>query len=116
MVMHKLARDQHEAMIATARDHYRIKRDAMLSALASHMPASVRWTRPEGGLFVWVTLPASMNGAELLKRAIAEVKVAFVPGGAFFADDTGANTLRLSYSLPEPDTIAEGVRRLASLL
>jgi DNA-binding transcriptional MocR family regulator len=116
MVMHKLARDQHEAMVATARDHYRIKRDAMLSALASHMPASVRWTRPEGGLFVWVTLPASMNGAELLKRAIAEVKVAFVPGGAFFADDTGANTLRLSYSLPEPDTIAEGVRRLASLL
>jgi DNA-binding transcriptional MocR family regulator len=116
MVMHELARRRHQALIAAARNHYRVKRDAMLSALAAHMPAGVRWTRPEGGLFVWVTLPEAVNGADLLKRAIAEANVAFVPGGAFFADGSGANTMRLSYSLPEPADIAEGVRRLGSLL
>jgi DNA-binding transcriptional MocR family regulator len=116
MVMHELARSRHQVLIAAARDHYRVKRDAMLTALAAHMPAAVRWTRPEGGLFVWVTLPEGVNGADLLKRAIAEANVAFVPGGAFFADGSGANTMRLSYSLPEPADIAEGVRRLGSLL
>jgi DNA-binding transcriptional MocR family regulator len=116
MVMHELARRRHQALIAAARNHYRVKRDAMLTALAAHMPAGVRWTRPEGGLFAWVTLPEGVNGADLLKRAIAEANVAFVPGGAFFADGSGANTMRLSYSLPEPADIAEGVRRLGSLL
>jgi DNA-binding transcriptional MocR family regulator len=116
MVMHDLARMRHAALIAAACDHYRVKRDAMLTALKAHMPSGVRWTRPEGGLFVWVTLPEGVNGADLLRQAIEEVKVAFVPGGAFFADGSGANTIRLSYSLPEPSDIAEGVRRLASLL
>jgi DNA-binding transcriptional MocR family regulator len=116
MVMFELAREGLETLIPRARDHYRVKRDAMLAALAAHMPADVRWSRPEGGLFVWVTLPAGVNGADLLKRAVEQVKVAFVPGGAFFADHSGANTIRLSYSLPEPGDIAEGVRRLASLL
>jgi DNA-binding transcriptional MocR family regulator len=116
MVMYELARSRHEGLIAAARDHYRVKRDAMLAALAAHMPEGVRWTKPEGGLFVWVTLPDGVNGADLLKRAIAEANVAFVPGGAFFADGSGANTIRMSYSLPEPADIAEGVRRLGSLL
>ena len=116
MVMHDLARVRHAALIAAACDHYRVKRDAMLTALKAHMPSGVRCTRPEGGLFVWVTLPEGVNGADLLRQAIEEVKVAFVPGGAFFADGSGANTIRLSYSLPEPGEIAEGVRRLASLL
>jgi hypothetical protein len=75
----------------------------------------VRWTKPQGGLFVWATLPEEVSGAELLERAIREVKVAFVPGGAFFHDGSGANTIRLSFSLPEPAAITEGVRRLASL-
>jgi DNA-binding transcriptional MocR family regulator len=116
MVMHDLAQTRHAALIAAARDHYRVKRDAMLAALAAHMPTSVQWTRPEGGLFVWVTLPEGVDGAALLQRSVGEAKVAFVPGGAFFADGSGANTIRLSYSLPEPADIAEGVRRLASLL
>jgi hypothetical protein len=116
MVMHDLARARHADLVAAARGHYRIKRDAMLAALAAHMPAGVQWTRPEGGLFVWVTLPEGVNGAELLQRAVAQAKVAFVPGGAFFADGSGANTIRLSYSLPEAADIAEGVRRLAALL
>jgi DNA-binding transcriptional MocR family regulator len=116
MVMYDLAQTRHESLIAAARDHYRAKRDAMLAALDAHMPDGVRWTKPEGGLFVWVTLREGEDGAALLKRAVAEAKVAFVPGGAFFADGNGANTIRLSYSLPETAEIAEGVRRLASLL
>lgn len=115
MVMHRLAETRHEALIAAAIGSYRVKRDAMLAALEAHMPKSVRWTRPQGGLFVWATLPDGMSGAELLERAVREVKVAFVPGGAFFHDGSGANTIRLSYSLPTPAAITEGVRRLASL-
>lgn len=115
MVMQRLAETRHEALIAAAIKSYRVKRDAMLAALAAHMPKSVRWTRPEGGLFVWATLPEGVSGAELLERAVREVSVAFVPGGAFFHDGGGANTIRLSYSLPEPAAITEGVRRLATL-
>jgi DNA-binding transcriptional MocR family regulator len=116
MVMLRLVESGHQARIAAARQNYRVKRDAMLAALAQYMPASVGWTKPEGGLFVWVTLPETMNGAALLERAVAEQNVAFVPGGAFFHDGSGANTIRLSYSLPEPDQINEGIRRLAALL
>ena len=88
----------------------------MLAALAAHMPDSVRWTKPDGGLFVWLTLPAGVDAAKLLARAVEEVGVAFVPGGAFHPDGTGANTARLSYSLPTVEAIQEGVRRLAGLL
>ncbi len=116
MVMHELASTLMPSLIARARGHYRVKRDAILAAMEAHMPKSVRWTRPEGGLFVWATLPEGLDGAKLLERSIREAKVAFVPGGAFFADGSGANTIRLSYSLPEPVAITEGIRRLASLL
>ncbi len=116
MVMHEIARRRHDALIAAARVHYRLKRDAMLAALAAFMPADVRWTKPEGGLFVWLTLPEGVDGAKWLERAIVEAGVAFVPGGAFHPEGDGANTIRLSYSLPTPEAIAEGVRRLATLL
>ncbi len=92
------------------------KRDAMLVALERHMPAGVTWTRPEGGLFVWATLPAHTDTAALLQRAVSEIQVAFVPGHAFFADGTGRNTMRLSYSLPSADKITEGVALLAGLI
>jgi DNA-binding transcriptional MocR family regulator len=111
-----LAEAREEALIQTAIARYRGKRDAMLAALERHMPKSVRWTKPEGGLFVWATLPEGVSGAELLTRAAPEARVAFVPGGAFHHDGSGANTIRLSYSLPDESQIAEGVRRLASLL
>ena len=116
MVMERLARERHEALIAQARAHYRLKRDAMLAALAAYMPAGVRWTSPEGGLFVWVTLPEGVDAAALLPRAVAECSVAFVPGGAFHPNGEGANTMRLSYSLPTVEGIGEGVRRLAGLV
>ena len=104
------------AQVAKAAAHYRRRRDAMLTALEQNMPAGVTWTRPEGGLFIWVTLPKGMDGAELLRRAITEAAVAFVPGGAFFTDGTGRHTIRLSYSLPTEAQIAEGVARLGRLI
>ena len=96
-VMHQLVADgRHAELIARARAHYRPKRDAMLAALQAHMPSSVSWTRPEGGLFIWLKLPTGVSGASLLQRAIDEAKVAFVPGAAFFHDGSGENTIRLS--------------------
>jgi DNA-binding transcriptional MocR family regulator len=117
MVVHRLvAVGRHAGLIARARAHYRRKRDAMLAALTTYMPPGVNWTRPEGGFFIWLKLPAGVSGASLLARAVDEAKVAFVPGAAFFHDGTGENTIRLSYSLPNPSEIDAGVRGLASLL
>lgn len=116
MVMWRIAVDTFGDQVEKAAVHYRARRDAMLAALEAHMPKGVTWTRPEGGLFIWVVLPKSMDGAELLRRAIAEAGVAFVPGGAFFTDGTGRNTIRLSYSLPSEVQIAEGIARLGKLV
>ena len=85
IVMHALVADVgHAARIARARAHYADKRDAMLAALSAHMPRSVSWTRPDGGFFIWLTLPENISGAALLKRATAEAGVAFVPGQRSF--------------------------------
>jgi DNA-binding transcriptional MocR family regulator len=114
MVMHKLVETAYEEQVTAARAHYRRRRDAMLAALAEYMPAGTTWTEPQGGLFVWVRLPEGCDGAALLERAVKEARVAFVPGGAFFFDGRGRNTMRLSYSLPNEETIREGIRRLAA--
>jgi DNA-binding transcriptional MocR family regulator len=116
MVVHRLAEAAFDAQVADARAHYRRRRDAMLAALARHMPEGVAWTRPDGGLFVWVTLPDRHDGADLLRRSLAEAGVAFVPGAAFFFDGRGRNTLRLSYSLPSEADIDRGIARLARLI
>lgn len=105
--------DDHVAKI---REAYRARRDAMLAALAAHMPDGVEWTRPEGGMFVWITLPKGMDGAELLAKSLQSQKVAFVPGSAFFADGSGRNTIRLSFSRVDEATISEGIKRLGALL
>ncbi len=116
MAMATLADTEFDRLVARARPHYNAKRDAMVAALAEFMPPGVGWTRPEGGLFVWLTLPEETNGAALLERAVTEAGVAFVPGGAFFPQGGGENTLRMSYSLPGVEDIREGIRRLAGLL
>jgi DNA-binding transcriptional MocR family regulator len=116
MVMHHLAEVTYDTQVQAARAHYRRRRDAMLAALAAHMPEGVAWTRPQGGLFVWLTLPAHIDAAELLQRSIVQARVAFVPGAAFFADGTGRNCARLSYSLSDEAQIAEGIARLATLV
>ena len=102
--------------VATIRDVYRARRDAMLDALATNMPKDVTWTKPEGGMFVWVTLPDRMNGADLLAQSLKSERVAFVPGSAFYADGSGTNTLRLSFSRADGPTIAEGIKRLGALI
>jgi DNA-binding transcriptional MocR family regulator len=80
------------------------------------MPEGVTWTKPERGLFVWVTLPEGIDGAELLALAIATERVAFVPGSAFFATDAKKNTIRLNFSSPNEEQINEGIKRLARLI
>jgi len=80
------------------------------------MPKGVQWTKPEGGMFVWVTLPDGMDAAALLTRALAEARVAFVPGIAFFADRGHSNYLRLNFSLSDEAKIDEGIRRLGTLI
>jgi DNA-binding transcriptional MocR family regulator len=116
MVMHEVVQEVLPAHIAPIRAAYRARRDAMLTALAAEMPAGVQWTKPHGGMFLWLTLPAEIDAAALLQRAISEARVAFVPGSAFHADGSGANTLRLSFSRADEATIGEGIARLATLL
>ncbi|MEM7520965.1 MAG: PLP-dependent aminotransferase family protein [Pseudomonadota bacterium] len=111
-----VAREIFETHTEKLRQTYAARRDSMLTALASHMPDGVEWTRPNGGMFVWLTLPAGMDGGRLLQSALANQKVAFVPGQAFFPDGSAANTLRLSFSLADDAEISEGVRRLAATI
>ncbi|KAJ30604.1 PLP-dependent aminotransferase family protein [Sulfitobacter pontiacus] len=109
--------EQHfDSHIDTIRSAYRARRDAMLEALQGHMPEGVSWTKPEGGMFIWVTLPDTLDGADLLKQSLESERVAFVPGHAFFADGSGRNTLRLSYSTSTEGKIAEGIARLGQLI
>ncbi len=116
MAVHQVAQACFESHIPKVRQTYRARRDAMLTALQTHMPEGVSWTKPEGGMFVWLTLPAGTSGAALLARALDTVKVAFVPGQAFFPDGSGENTLRLSFSNSDEGTIREGIRRLGQVL
>lgn len=87
----------------------------MLAQMREHFPAEVRWNDPQGGMFIWVTLPAGLNSQELLQQAVAQ-KVAFVPGVPFFADGSGSNTFRLSYATSSPEQIATGIERLGQVL
>jgi DNA-binding transcriptional MocR family regulator len=113
MAVAAVAETNFNAQLDKIRNAYRIRRDAMLSALSRHMPEGFSWSRPEGGMFVWVEGPRGMNGRALLQRAVKREKVAFVPGQAFFADGSGQECMRLSFSLANPDEIEEGVLRLA---
>jgi 2-aminoadipate transaminase len=97
------------------RNVYRERRDAMLEALAKHFPSSATWTRPKGGLFVWVTLPERVNTMDLLPLAV-ERNVTFVPGEDFHADHSGRNTMRLNFSNAGVDEIHAGIERLGSVI
>jgi DNA-binding transcriptional MocR family regulator len=116
MIIHRLAESVLDRQIAEARVQYRRRRDHMLAALQRTMPAGVTWTRPEGGLFIWVTFPEGIDTAALLERSIVEAKVAFVPGRAFHADGTGTNTARFSFSLANEEQIDTGIHGLARLI
>lgn len=116
MVAARIVTEDFDGHLARLRAHYGAQCAAMQAALARHMPLGVTWTRPQGGMFVWVTLPEGLDGAALLEKALAEERVAFVPGAPFHATNLQPNTLRLSYSLPSPNDIEDGVRRLARVI
>ena len=97
------------------RELYHRRRDVILDALAEHLPAAASWTRPQGGLFIWVTLPDYIDTTDLLARALAE-NVAFVPGEAAFADGRGEHSMRLNFSSSTDDDIREGVRRIGKIV
>ncbi len=101
--------------IASFRDMYRARRDAMLQGLTEHMPKGTTWTVPNGGFFVWVTLPEGLDSQALLARAVS-ARVAYVPGTAFYADGFGSRNMRLSFCFPTPERIIEGTRRLGEVL
>lgn len=104
-----------DAHIARLREVYRARRDAMIAALEEHFPPDVSFTRPAGGLFLWVELPEGADARALLESSLEE-KVAFVPGGAFFANGGHENTLRLNFSAMPEERIAEGIKRLGRVL
>ncbi|WP_112812498.1 aminotransferase-like domain-containing protein [Brucella pseudogrignonensis] len=116
IAIHRVASTGFDSQVAKLHSVYKHRRDKMLEALAKYMPEGTDWTKPEGGMFIWVTLPKGMDGAALLAASIESEKVAFVPGKAFFADGTGANTLRLSYSCANDEMIDEGIMRLGRLI
>ena len=105
----------YDGHVSTLCNAYGERREAMLSALDRHFPSGVRWTRPDGGLFLWVELPEFLNSEELFEECLAE-RVAFVPGTSFFTGERKHNFMRLNFSNSRPEKIEEGIVRIASVL
>lgn len=101
--------------IAKIREEYGRQRDAMVNAIREYFPPEAHYTEPEGGMFLWITLPPGLSAMEVFKKSIA-VKVAFVPGDPFYVNREQVNTLRLNFSSVDADTIRTGIRRLGDVL
>src|SRR3712207_1163463 len=101
--------------VASLAQLYRRRRDTMLDALAEHLPTEAEWTHPEGGLFIWATLPDYLDTTDLLARAL-QAHVAFVPGRAAYLDGRGGSSLRLNFSGVQAEDIREGVRRIGEVV
>jgi 2-aminoadipate transaminase len=110
-----LANHDWQGQIKQFREMYRERRDTMVSSLHDLMPAACQWNVPDGGFYVWLTLPPGIDAKAMLPRAVT-ARVAYVPGTAFFADGFGSGAIRLSFCYPTPERIREGVRRLAGVL
>jgi 2-aminoadipate transaminase len=104
-----------EEYVCSVNEIYRRRRDVMLDALAEHYPREAEWTHPEGGLFIWATLPDYIDTTDLLARALEE-HVAFVPGRAAFVDGRGGSAMRLNFSGVGEEDIHEGVRRIGEVI
>ncbi|PXX40378.1 PLP-dependent aminotransferase family protein [Undibacterium pigrum] len=116
MVVYEVIKDGFlSEHIPTIRTLYAKQCNAMLEAMSKHFPEGVRWTKPEGGMFIWVTLPEYMDSKQLLDEAIQQ-NVAFVPGGPFYANNPEKNTLRLSFVTVSPERINEGIEKLGKLV
>ncbi len=104
-----------DANLCKSIELYRSKRDLLLSLLETYMPEGVKWTRPEGGLFLFLTLPEGFDAVKFYDKAL-DAGVAYVAGEFFYPDRSGKNTMRLNFSFMTPERISEGVRLLASLV
>lgn len=103
-----------KGQIDTFRGVYRERRDAMLTALTDYLP-DLSWTHPNGGFYVWLSLPENLDSKSMLPRAVKEL-VAYTPGTAFYADGNGRTKMRLSFCYPTPEFIREGIRRLSTVI
>ena len=115
MISQYLANFDWKSQIKAYRQTYAQRRDAMLAALETHMPEGATWTVPDGGFYVWLTLPEGFDTTAMLPRAVG-ARVAYVPGTAFYSDGFGTRQARLSFCFPTAERITEGVRRLAGVL
>jgi 2-aminoadipate transaminase len=106
---------QWEGYVRSLIEIYRRRRDVMLDSLAEHLPREATWTHPQGGLFIWATLPDYIDTTDLLARALEE-HVAFVPGRAAFMDGRGGSSMRLNFSGVDEERIREGIRRLGEVV
>jgi 2-aminoadipate transaminase len=109
------ATERWPAYLASLRELYRGRRDVMLEALAEQLPPEATWTRPEGGLFIWATLPEGVDTTDLLAKALSR-NVAFVPGRAAYLDGRGGTSMRLNFSGVTDERIREGVRRVGAVV
>lgn len=110
-----LSNNDVDAHINDIKDLYQTQAQAMLDAMAEYFPDTVSYTKPDGGMFIWATLPEGVSAMELFPKAL-EQKVAFVPGDPFYINENNVNTMRLNYTNADSDTIREGIRRLGKLL
>jgi 2-aminoadipate transaminase len=110
-----LANQPWRDQIASFCKLYKERRDAMLESLDQHFPKAATWTKPQGGFYVWVTLPPEIDTKAMMPRAIV-AKVAYVPGTAFYADGFGSWSMRLSYCYPTPERIREGIASLGKVV
>jgi DNA-binding transcriptional MocR family regulator len=115
VVSRYLAQHDWKGQVKIYQEVYRERRDAMVTALAQHLPPGCTWTRPAGGFYVWLTVPEGLDTKAMLPRAVTQ-RVAYVPGTAFYADGLGSRQMRLSFCYPTAERIVEGVRRLAAVL
>lgn len=115
LILEVLRRGWFSDHVASLRTLYLKRRDAMLQALAEYMPPGVTWNEPEGGFFIWLTLPHYLDAKAMLPLALRE-KVAYVSGGAFHVDGRGKNTIRLAFSQASVEDITEGIRRLSQVI
>ncbi|MEG0029044.1 MAG: PLP-dependent aminotransferase family protein [Aurantimicrobium sp.] len=109
-----LSQADWKGQIETFRGVYKERRDAMLEALEEHLP-DLSWNVPNGGFYIWCSLPENLDSKAMLPRAVTEL-VAYTPGTAFFADGGGRQNIRLSFCYPTPENIKIGIRRLATVI
>jgi DNA-binding transcriptional MocR family regulator len=115
IVSRYLSTHDWQGQIKKFQQTYRERRDAVLSGLEQFMPPGCTWTKPDGGFYVWLTVPEGLNSKAMLPRAVT-ARVAYTAGTGFYADGFGTRQMRLSYCYPTPERITEGIRRLGRVM